>query len=126
MRAFAPPLIALSFGLAQCGGDALAQSRVDAQSASTGSAHGYPVRPIRIIVPNTAGSGMDNVTRMIGQRLTEAWGQQIVVDDRPGAGEAAQVPTQCLLSSIGCLLLSQARANAGRPSPGTFAQEIRG
>ena len=46
----------------------------------------YPVRPIRIIVANTAGSAMDNVTRMIGQRLTEAWGQQIVVDDRPGAG----------------------------------------
>ena len=57
---------------------ALAQSRGDAQS--------YPVRPIRIIVANTAGSGMDNVTRMIGARFTEAWGQQIVVDDRPGAG----------------------------------------
>jgi tripartite-type tricarboxylate transporter receptor subunit TctC len=53
---------------------------------SGGSAQGYPVRPIRIIVPNTAGSGMDNVTRLIGQRLTEAWGQQTVVDDRPGAG----------------------------------------
>jgi tripartite-type tricarboxylate transporter receptor subunit TctC len=46
----------------------------------------YPVRPVRIVVANTAGSAMDNVTRMIGQRLTEAWGQQIVVDDRPGAG----------------------------------------
>src|SRR5262249_12078427 len=56
---------------------ALAQSRADAQS--------YPARPIRIIVPNTAGSGMDNVTRMIGQRFTEAWGQQVIVDDRPGA-----------------------------------------
>jgi tripartite-type tricarboxylate transporter receptor subunit TctC len=47
---------------------------------------GYPSRPIRIIVANTAGSGMDNVTRIIGQKLTEAWGQQIVVDNRPGAG----------------------------------------
>jgi tripartite-type tricarboxylate transporter receptor subunit TctC len=46
----------------------------------------YPARPIRIIVPNTAGSAMDNVARMIGQRLTESWGQQVVVDDRPGAG----------------------------------------
>lgn len=46
----------------------------------------YPVRPIRIIVPNTAGSAMDNVTRMIAQHLTETWRQQIVVDDRPGAG----------------------------------------
>ncbi len=65
-------------GLALLYGVALAQSRADAQS--------YPIRPIRIIVPNTAGSAMDNVTRMIGQRLTEAWGHQIVVDDRPGAG----------------------------------------
>ena len=69
---------ALVAGLALLSGVALAQTRTDAQS--------YPARPIRIIVPNTAGSGMDTVTRMIGQRLTEAWGQQIVVDDRPGAG----------------------------------------
>ncbi|MGZ5122354.1 MAG: tripartite tricarboxylate transporter substrate binding protein [Burkholderiales bacterium] len=85
MRGFTPPLVALIFGLAQLGGVAPAQSRIDAKTASTGSAHGYPARPIRIIVPNTAGSGMDNVTRMIGQGLTDAWGQQIVVDDRPGA-----------------------------------------
>jgi tripartite-type tricarboxylate transporter receptor subunit TctC len=56
----------------------LAQPRPDAQA--------YPVRPIRIIVPNTGGSAMDNVTRMLGQRMTEAWGQPIVVDNRPGAG----------------------------------------
>jgi tripartite-type tricarboxylate transporter receptor subunit TctC len=70
--------IAIVAGLALFSGVGLAQSRADAQT--------YPVRPIRIIVPNTAGSGMDNVTRMIGQRFTELWGQQIVVDDRPGAG----------------------------------------
>ena len=64
--------------LALLSGVALAQPQADPQS--------YPARPIRIIVPNTAGSAMDNVTRMIGQRLTETWGQQIVVDDRPGAG----------------------------------------
>jgi tripartite-type tricarboxylate transporter receptor subunit TctC len=72
--------------LALLTGAALAQSTGQAQTASTGSGHAYPARPIRIIVPNTAGSAMDNVTRMIGQRLTEAWGQPIVVDDRPGAG----------------------------------------
>ena len=66
------------FGVAQLCTGTYGQPRADAQS--------FPNRPIRIIVPNTAGSAMDNVTRMIGQRLTEAWGQQIVVDDRPGAG----------------------------------------
>jgi tripartite-type tricarboxylate transporter receptor subunit TctC len=69
---------AIIFGLTLLCALAHAQSRGDAQS--------YPVRPIRIIVANTAGSGMDNVTRMIGQGLTEAWGQQVVVDNRPGAG----------------------------------------
>lgn len=70
--------VGVIFGLTLLNSVALAQPRADAQ--------GYPVRPIRIIVPNTAGSAMDNVTRMIGQRLTDTWGQQIVVDDRPGAG----------------------------------------
>src|SRR5262249_8730076 len=69
--------IASALGLAHTCGAALAQSRADAQS--------YPARPIRIIVPTTAGSGMDTVARMIGQRFTEAWGQQVIVDDRPGA-----------------------------------------
>lgn len=73
-----PLCIAVVLGIALSCGAALAQPRADAQN--------YPARPIRIIVPNTAGSAMDNVTRMIGQRLTETWSQQIVVDDRPGAG----------------------------------------
>jgi tripartite-type tricarboxylate transporter receptor subunit TctC len=55
-------------------------------SAGQAAAQSYPAKPIRIIVPNTAGSAMDNVARMIAQHLTETWGQQIVVDDRPGAG----------------------------------------
>lgn len=55
-------------------------------ASSPALAQGYPSRPIRIIVPNTAGSAMDNVTRMIGQRLTEVWAQQVVTDNRPGAG----------------------------------------
>ncbi len=59
-------------------GAAYAQPRADTRN--------FPTRPIRIIVPNTAGSAMDNVTRMIAQHLTEKWGQQIVVDNRPGAG----------------------------------------
>ncbi|MEQ1774586.1 MAG: tripartite tricarboxylate transporter substrate binding protein [Burkholderiales bacterium] len=45
----------------------------------------YPVRPVRMIVPNLAGSATDTVTRMVAQRLTESWGQQMVVDNRAGA-----------------------------------------
>ena len=57
-----------------------------AAPAQTGSsAQGYPSRPIRIIVPNTAGSATDTVTRMVAQRLADAVGRQTVVDNRAGA-----------------------------------------
>lgn len=45
----------------------------------------YPTKPVRIIVPFSAGGGLDFTTRVIAQRLGEAWGQQIVIDNRPGA-----------------------------------------
>src|SRR5918993_218809 len=44
----------------------------------------YPVRPIRWIVPVPAGSTTDIVTRLVAQKMSEAWGQQVVVDNRPG------------------------------------------
>ena len=46
----------------------------------------YPVRPVRIIVPFSPGGATDIVTRIVAQRLTETWGQTIVVDNRAGAG----------------------------------------
>jgi tripartite-type tricarboxylate transporter receptor subunit TctC len=46
----------------------------------------YPNRPIRFIVPYPPGAGTDFTAREIGQRLTEALGQQVVIDNRPGAG----------------------------------------
>lgn len=49
------------------------------------AAQTYPTRPIRIIALSSAGSGPDIVGRLIGSKLTEAWGQQVVVDPRPAA-----------------------------------------
>jgi tripartite-type tricarboxylate transporter receptor subunit TctC len=46
----------------------------------------FPSRPIRVVVPSAAGGGTDIVARLIGQALTEAWGQTLVVDNRGGAG----------------------------------------
>ena len=53
--------------------------------AST-AAQGYPNRPLRLIVPATPGGQVDIVARVIGQKLTESWGQKVIVDNRPGAG----------------------------------------
>ena len=50
------------------------------------AAQTYPVKSIRLIVPNAAGSGPDIVARLVGQKLTEAWGQQVIIDPRAGAG----------------------------------------
>jgi len=44
----------------------------------------YPAKPIRVIVPSQAGGGADIVARSIGQKLTQSWGQQVVVDNRIG------------------------------------------
>ena len=46
----------------------------------------FPNRPIRMVVPFPPGAASDFLARVLGLKLTEAWGQQIVVDNRPGAG----------------------------------------
>lgn len=53
---------------------------------STVSAEDFPTKPIRIIVPFSAGGATDVTTRVVAQKLTEIWGQNIVVDNRAGAG----------------------------------------
>jgi tripartite-type tricarboxylate transporter receptor subunit TctC len=51
-----------------------------------GAEQPYPARPIRVIIPTAPGGGSDVMVRMLGQRFTEAWGQQVVVDHRAGGG----------------------------------------
>ena len=54
--------------------------------APAGAAESYPNRPIRVIVPNTPGSSVDTLTRIVTHRLTTDIGQNVVVDNRSGAG----------------------------------------
>jgi tripartite-type tricarboxylate transporter receptor subunit TctC len=64
------------FGLILCASPLTVQGQASAE---------FPTRPIRLIVPVAAGGGLDTTTRAIAQKLTQAWGQQVIVDNRPGA-----------------------------------------
>ena len=61
-------------------GVALAMSGANAAEVT------YPTKPIRMIVPVTPGGGGDITSRAIAGKLVEAWGQQVIIDNRPGAG----------------------------------------
>jgi tripartite-type tricarboxylate transporter receptor subunit TctC len=54
-------------------------------ASSVAIAQNFPTRPVRFVVPFPAGGGVDLVARSIAQKLTEAWGQQVIVDNRSGA-----------------------------------------
>ena len=59
-----------------------------AVSAGATAAQHYPTKNIRIVVAATPGGGVDTISRIVGQNLTERWGHPVVVDNRPGAGGA--------------------------------------
>jgi len=55
-------------------------------AAGTAAAQTYPTKPVRIVVPFTPGGGVDATARVLAQRYTDLWGQNVVPDNRPGAG----------------------------------------
>jgi tripartite-type tricarboxylate transporter receptor subunit TctC len=94
------------------------------------AAAGYPSRPVRIVVPFTPGGQPDIVARLIAQRLTESLGQQVIVDNRPGAGGmigsrivvASNPDGHTLLSISGAHVVTPAvRANLGYDTARDFA-----
>lgn len=54
-------------------------------ASATAGAQDYPIKPIRIIVPFPPGGGTDTFARIVGAKLTEMWGPQVIVDSRAGA-----------------------------------------
>ena len=61
----------------------LALALLGAGSAGAGD---FPERPVLVVAPYAAGGGLDTITRTLAARLTAIWGQQVIVENRPGAG----------------------------------------
>ena len=57
-----------------------------AQTPSTGSGQGYPVKPVRLIAPFPPGGSSDLIARIVAQRLSEGFPNQVIIENRPGAG----------------------------------------
>src|SRR5207247_10956953 len=77
---------------------------------------GYPSKPVHVIVPFTAGSATDILARTFGQKLSEMWGQPVVVDNRPGAGGTIGAGIVAKSAPDGYTLLVHSAAQAYNPS----------
>jgi tripartite-type tricarboxylate transporter receptor subunit TctC len=75
------------------------------------AAQTYPTRPVRIIVPYAAGGAVDTVARAVGGKLSDTWGQAVVIENRPGG--AANIGTELAARSVadGYTLLMGTTAN---------------
>jgi tripartite-type tricarboxylate transporter receptor subunit TctC len=84
--------------------------------AGTSFAQPYPSKPIRLIVPFAPGGGVDFIARLLSQKLTDALGQQIVIDNRPGAGSAIGTEIALRSPADGYTLLQTSPSYAINPS----------
>jgi tripartite-type tricarboxylate transporter receptor subunit TctC len=84
--------------------------------AGTAFAQGYPNKPVRIVVPFTAGSATDILGRTIGQKLSEMWGQPVVIENKPGAGGTIGATTVAKSPPDGYTLLVHSAAQAVNPA----------
>ena len=79
-------------------------------------AQSYPTKPVRIVVPFTAGSATDILARTVGQKLSELWGQPVVIDNRPGAGGTIGAAIVAKSPPDGYTLLVHSAAHAYNPA----------
>jgi tripartite-type tricarboxylate transporter receptor subunit TctC len=84
---------------------ACAAACVAPMAAHAQDAKDYPNKPVRWVVPFTPGASNDIIARLMGSKLGEAWGQQFIIDNRPGAGGAIGADTVAKANPDGYTLL---------------------
>ena len=84
--------------------------------APLAAAQSWPSRPIRIITTLASGGGVDATARIVGQRLTDVWSQQVVVENRPGAGGTIASELVARAPADGYTLLMASSGHAITPS----------
>lgn len=87
-----------------------------AAGASAQGATNYPAKPIRYLVGYTPGGGADMLARAVGQKLSESWGQQVIVENRPGAGTNIATEIAAKSPPDGYTLFMPTVANAINPT----------
>jgi tripartite-type tricarboxylate transporter receptor subunit TctC len=95
--------LTFSAGLGVCANMAHAQSN-------------YPVKPIRMVIALAPGGGVDTSGRMLGQRFTDAWGQAVVSENRPGAGGTIATEAVARAAPDGYTLLMTSAGHAITPA----------
>ena len=87
-----------------------------AGAARAQDAANYPAKPIRIVIALAAGGGVDTSGRLLGQKFTDAWGQQVVADNRAGAGGTIATELVARAAPDGYTLLMQSMSHAITPA----------
>ena len=83
---------------------------------ATAAAQQYPSRPIRLIVPQSAGGSTDVIARVVAQRMSESLGQTVIVDNRPGAGSLNGIEIVANAAPDGYTLLGVAASYTINPA----------
>jgi tripartite-type tricarboxylate transporter receptor subunit TctC len=89
---------------------------VAAAWSSVALAQDFPAKPVRVIVPYSAGGGTDIFARMISKKLSERWNQQVIIENRVGAGGIVGSEAVALAPADGYTLLMMANTHALYPS----------
>ncbi len=77
------------------------------------TAQAYPSKPVRWVVPFPPGGGTDTISRTLAQKLSEAWGQQVVADNRPGSGGTIGLALATKMPADGYNIVLGQLANVG-------------